>query len=191
MISSVQMKKIVSFAKKRALQNDAFHNFSHFEEVSKNASVLAKKEGADVDVCIVAGLLHDICKSEKGDHGSAGAKDAKKFLLNLNFPKNFVSAVYDAIYFHNKEFHDGPIERRVLWDADKLTIAGPEGFFHRLLPYWIARKGKKQGIETAIYEYRFFEPLFRTESGRKAVMQYSDIMQNIFESLTKEVMRDA
>ena len=173
------------------MQNDSFHNFSHLEEVAKNAGELAQKEGADPEVCWVAAMLHDICKSGKVDHGTAGAKDASEFLSKLTLPEEFVEKVRDAIHFHNKAFQDGPIERRVLWDADKLTIIGPLGFSQRLLPYWIMKKGKKEGTKTAIREYLFFEPLFRTKSGRKAVKTHTKSMHKFLDSLHKEVSSDA
>jgi len=191
MLSSLQKKKITAFAKKRAKQNDSFHDFSHLEEVAKNAEELAKKEKADSEVCWVAAMLHDICKSGKMDHGTAGAKDAAEFLSKLNLPKEFIEKTRDAIYFHNKAFQGGSIERRVLWDADKLTIIGPTGFSQRLLPYWIMKKGKKKGTKTAIDEYLFFEPLFRTKSGRKIVGKHTKLMHRFFHSLQEEASGDA
>ena len=191
MLTKHQRQRIISFAKKRAAQNDPFHRLPHLEEVARNAGFLAREEGADPEICWAAAMLHDICKSGRADHGTAGAKEASEFLAGIGLPEGLVDAVSDAIYFHNKPFRGGPIERRVLWDSDKLTIIGPSGFSRRLLPYWIMKQGEEEGTKTAAREYLFFEPLFRTKTGRKIAKRHSALMHRFLASLNGGVLPDA
>jgi len=186
MLSPIQKRKIEAFAKKCASSNDTFHDFSHLQNVAKNAVMLAKKEGADEEVCRVSALLHDICKSEKGNHGTEGANKAGKFLKSIGAEDSFIEKVYDAIYFHNKGFRKGPLERQVLWDADKLQIIGPYWFFMRHLRYTLMNEGEEKGVPHSISEYRFFEARFHTQSARKIVKENAKLMRPLFSALIRE-----
>jgi putative nucleotidyltransferase with HDIG domain len=186
MLSSAQKRKIEAFAKKCAKSNDEFHGFSHFINVAQNAIMLAKEEGADGEVCWASAMLHDICKCKSGNHGTEGAKKARKFLESLKLEESFIKRVYDAIYFHNKGFRKGPIERQVLWDADKLQIIGPYWFFMRHLRYTLMMEGEEKGVPHSISEYKFFEARFHTKSARKTVKEKAKLMRPIFSALIRE-----
>ena len=115
MLAKEQKEKIISFSKKCVEKNDPFHDFSHISMVAKTAVSIAKKEGADPEISEVAALLHDICKSEPGDHGTTGACKAKDFLLSIGSPPKFADAVAEAIHFHDKESRERSPESAVLW----------------------------------------------------------------------------
>jgi putative nucleotidyltransferase with HDIG domain len=174
-ISELQKKQIMDFAKKRASENDQFHNIQHLEETAAHAVRLAKAEGANQSICWVAGILHDICKSKEGDHAVNGATEAKEFLTEIGVGKKFTESVSDAIYHHNKDFTDGPIERKILWDADKLPMMHVEGFKKRLLPFWVLRLGKEDGTKKAIEEYYFYKARFHTNTARKEVLEDKEV----------------
>lgn len=186
MLSSAQKRKIEAFARKCVKSNDPFHDFSHLARVAANAVMLAKKEGADREACWASAMLHDICKSGKENHGTAGAKKAKEFLKSLKLEDSFVEKVHDAIYFHNKGFRKGPIERQILWDADKLQIIGPYWFFMRHLRYYSLMFGEENAVVRAIKEYKFFEARFHTQSAKKIVRENAKLMYPVFSSLLKE-----
>jgi putative nucleotidyltransferase with HDIG domain len=185
-LSPAQKKKIISFAKKEAAKNDAYHDFSHLLLVAEKAVFLAKKEGADKEVCWASAMLHDICKCRKGNHGTKGAEKAAKFLKSIGVGEPFIKKVHDCIYFHNKGFRGGPMERQALWDADKLFIIGPYWFVRRHLKYQAMKKGEKEGIPFAIREYRFFEIRFHTKTAKKIVAENAKIMHLLFRALLKE-----
>lgn len=159
MITEEQKKKITEFTEKCVAGNDGAHQMPHIKMVAKDALMFVKAEGGDPEVCWTAAMLHDIVKSKPGDHGTEGSKIAEKFLLELGLDKDFVEKVRDAIYWHNKEFSDGPIERKILWDADKLYGVTVKGFKERFQPHL--------GRDKAIEEYYFFVGKFRTETGKK------------------------
>lgn len=178
MLNTVQKKGILEFAEKRLASNDPYHQLSHVVETAEIAVRFAKTEGADVDVCWASAMLHDICKSKPGDHGTEGAKKAKEFLISIGLPAEFVSKVEDAIHFHNKEFHEGPKERAILWDSDKLPIMTPDGFMGRMLPFWVLKLGKEGGKKKAVYEYYFYFDRFHTETAKKEIIKYRKKMEN-------------
>lgn len=185
-LSPAHRKKILSFAKREVAGNDEYHDLAHLLQVAKNALFLAKREGGDPEVCWASAILHDICKCKRGDHGTEGATKAGNFLKSLELPEPFIRKVHDAIHFHNKEFRGGPIERRILWDADKLTIIGPYWFTQRHLPYQVSHNGRGKGIPIAVEEYRFFEKRFHTKTAKKIVAENAPAMRPFFRLLLKE-----
>jgi len=176
MLTDSRKKEITSFAEKQVAGNDSLHGLAHLQQTAKLARWLAKAENGDPEVCWAAAMLHDICKNYSGDHAAKGAELALEFLLSMGLPKEFADKVADAIRFHNKEFSEGAIERKILWDADKLPIMAPEGFETRMLPYWKMRKGEVAGTKKAIEEYAFYKPRFHTETARREVEKYSGEM---------------
>ncbi len=186
MVTKEQHEKIVSFSKECAEKNDPWHRFGHLEQVAGTAPFLAKKEGADPEVCEAAALLHDICKSEPGDHGTSGACRAREFLLSIGLDKAFADAVAEAIHFHNKENWERSPESAVLWDSDKLYILTPKGFIARMCPFWISKLGEEQGLEKAIYEYYFYKERINTKAAREIVGKHSELMEKLIAELRKK-----
>jgi len=185
MLTKEQKEKIISFSKKCVERNDPFHDFSHISMVAKTAVSIAKKEGADPEISEAAALLHDICKSEPGDHGTSGACKARDFLLSIRASPKFSDAVADAIHFHNKESSARSPEAAALWDADKLYILTPRGFVARMCPFWIMKLGEEKGIEKAIYEYYFYKERLNTKTAKAIVERHSKTMEALIGDLKK------
>ncbi|MEW5996547.1 MAG: HD domain-containing protein [Candidatus Micrarchaeota archaeon] len=186
MLAKEQKEKIAAFSKKCVEKNDQWHRFDHLEHVARTAVFLARKEGADPDVCEVAALLHDICKAEPGDHGTRGACKAREFLLSIGMSGAFADAVAEAIHFHDKDCADRSPESAVLWDADKLFILTPPGFISRACAYWVAKFGAEKGLRTAIDEYYFFRERMNTGSAKKIAGKYEKEMGRIIELLRRK-----
>ncbi|MDD2655833.1 MAG: HD domain-containing protein [Candidatus ainarchaeum sp.] len=185
MLTRGQKEKIIEFSKKCVEKNDRWHRFDHLEMVAQNAIMFAKKEGADPEVCEVAALLHDICKAEPGDHGTAGACKAREFLLSIGADGAFADAVAEAIHFHDKESRDRSPESAVLWDSDKLYILTPKGFVTRMCPFWLAKLGEEEGLKKAIYEYYFFLERLNTKTARELAGKHSGLMERLIKELKK------
>ena len=177
MLTKEQRKRIAGLSKKAVAGNDRMHGIAHLEETAKLAVWLAKKEKGDPDVCWVSAMLHDICKGKPGDHGARGSRLAAKILLDEGFSGDFVKKVRDAIYFHNREFTKGPIERMILWDADKLPLMAIRGFSKRMLPYWIMVKGRKAGTKKSVDEYYFYKSRFHTKTAKIFAEKHSAAME--------------
>jgi hypothetical protein len=181
MLSEKKRLQIAAFAKLKTKGNNRFHRMRHIRAVAAWATKLSAIERSDRDVCWIAAMLHDITKSEEGNHGTTGAKEARTFLLGIGVDKKIVDGVYDAIYFHNKEFSGGPIERQVLWDADKLDLLTFDSFRDRLCPDVKEAKGAKDFIKNLENEYMFFKKRVHTKEGKRivkreepAIMEYID-----------------
>lgn len=168
MITEEQKRKIVEFAKERYKSNDRYHRMKHIRTVVSRALWLARIENADEDVCWASAMLHDIAKAKEGDHGNLGAEEAKAMLLGMGIDGNIADKVYDAIYFHNKRFYGGPIERQILWDADKWGTLTLDGFKNRVVKYLAMKaSSKKELAENVEKEYLIFKGHFHTKEGKR------------------------
>jgi HD superfamily phosphodiesterase len=162
-ITEEQKRRIEAFVEQRCRENDKHHQMKHMKEVVARALWLAKEKNADIDACWASAMLHDIAKAEKGDHGDVGAAEAKAFLLGIGVDGKTADMVYDAIYFHNKHFVGGPIERQILWDADKWETLS-SGFEERIVDFFKAETSDKRKLaELVEREYLIFKGHFHTK----------------------------
>src|SRR5260370_2938757 len=81
----------------------------------------------DMDALIIAAYLHNISTVEHGYHAlhSKSAEMAVEFLSELDVPAERIEKVKQAILIHTsmvppEQRANGPLEGRVLFDADKL-----------------------------------------------------------------------
>jgi uncharacterized protein len=98
--------------------------FVHLYGVADLCTLLALKRGLDVQLCAVAGMLHDIWTYKTGDptdHGRLGAVEAERILKEMgSFSVQEIAVVCDAIARHrDKRAVDGPMAE-LLKDADVL-----------------------------------------------------------------------
>ncbi len=96
--------------------------YIHLYGVSQACGLLAMKRGENVELAIIAGMLHDIsayATMSSEDHAHKGAGMARDILKELNiFSKDEIEAVCTAIYHHSdKELVHSPLDE-ILKDAD-------------------------------------------------------------------------
>jgi len=120
-------------AKKR-IENDPAHDFEHTIRVYKNAQKICKKEKANENLVLSAALLHDIVSYPKSDKRSKmssiqSAKKSKKILEKLDFSKEDITIISDAIHDHSFSQNKIPktLEGKILQDADRLDALGAIG----------------------------------------------------------------
>jgi len=118
----------------------------HIYGVSQLCALLASRRGLDVELGIIAGLLHDIYryKAMTGhEHAHKGAAMAREILQKSDcFSKEEIEAVTGAIYFHSdkKERHlpldevlkDADVLQRVLYDPSYQTGTWEKARMERL-----------------------------------------------------------
>lgn len=117
------------------------HDRDHIDRVLFNALEIAKEEtGVDYDVLITACLLHDIGRINETttppyDHAIIGADKAWVFLNEEGFPAEFAKRVCHCIRAHRFREDTKPetLEAKILFDADKLDVAGTMGIARTLL----------------------------------------------------------
>lgn len=119
----MQMKEIEEFARFMCLKNDDPSLYHHVQLVKKYAVKLARIEKADIYVCEIAALLHDIGKCRGREHHHISGRDlAETFLKPLNIPEEKKQLILKCIYKHRSSFssEDNEIEVKVIQSADIL-----------------------------------------------------------------------
>ena len=191
---------------------DSAHDREHVYRVLYAALDIARAEGgADMDVLVAACLLHDIGRKEQFEdgtlcHAKVGAEKARTFLLERGFGAEFAEHVAACIRTHRfrKDSPPESIEAKILFDADKLDVAGTMGVARTLL--YNGRMGEPLYSLTAdgtvsdgagdaepsfFQEYKFkLEKLygaFLTQRGRELALARREGAERFYRSLLAEV----
>ncbi len=126
------------FAEEKLSSKDMTHNLEHTKRVVKIATALANIEGGDLDVIIAAAILHDTGRPEENktgiSHAKISADYAKDLLSQIDFPKDKISLVCDAIRTHrfSEKLVPTTIEGKIISDADKLDAMGAIGLYRTI-----------------------------------------------------------
>lgn len=125
----------------QSCMEDSAHDAQHVYRVLYYAMDIARDaKQVDYDVLITACLLHDIGRKEQFEdpavcHAAAGAQKAKQFLQSLGSNEEFIQKVCHCIATHrySKKAPAQTLEAKILFDADKLDVAGAAGIARTLL----------------------------------------------------------
>lgn len=120
---------------------DSAHDKEHIYRVLYNALDIAKtEENVDYDVLICACLLHDIGRKEQLEnpnlcHAAVGSEKAHSFITANGYTEAFAIKVKDCILQHRYRKSNPPqsIEAKILFDADKIDVAGAVGIARTLI----------------------------------------------------------
>ena len=151
---------------------DSAHDKEHVYRVLYSALDIAEYEkDVDFDVLISACLLHDIAREEQNKnpslcHAEVGAEKAYGFLIENNFEIDFAEKVKHCIGTHRFRKNNIPesVEAKILFDADKIDVAGTLG---------IAR--------TLVYQGAMCEPLYSVKSDGKVSDGSNDESPSFFQ----------
>jgi len=113
---------------------DGAHDLSHALRVARNAHALAVEEGADLETCVAAALMHDLVYLPKNHPDSAqtgvlGAEMARAWCREIPELASRDEAIAAAIATHSFSSGAKPasLEGAVLQDADRLEAIGAIG----------------------------------------------------------------
>ena len=199
---------------------DSAHDKEHIYRVLYSALDIAGYEkDVDYNVLISACLLHDIARQEQNEnpqicHAEVGAKKAYKFLIENDFDACFAEKVRHCISAHRFRKNNAPesIEAKILFDADKIDVAGTLGIartlvyqgamcepLYSLLPDGRVSDGAEDEAPSFFQEYKYkLEKIysrFYTERGKEiaeerrktAVSFYNDMFREVSSSYDKGI----
>jgi uncharacterized protein len=148
---------------KKALEGrDPAHDFQHILRVYKNAEMIARREGANMQILLPAVLLHDLVVYPKGSAKTSKSADdsadiAEKWLRSYGYPQGKIEKICYCIRTHSysKRLTPSSLEGKILQDADRLDALGAIG---------IARTFSVGGSESRLF-YNPDDPFWK--SGRE------------------------
>lgn len=151
---------IIKTVEKMLKGRDPAHDFQHIMRVYKNAEIIGRSEGPDMEVLLPAVLLHDIVVYPKGSAKSSRSSDesadlAKNILENHDYSQDRISKICYCIRTHSysKKVVPASLEGRILQDADRLDALGAIG---------IARTFSVAGSENRTF-YNADDPFCRSD----------------------------
>src|ERR671925_1431362 len=113
---------------------DPAHDLQHILRVYKNAELIGRREGADMEVLLAAVLLHDIVVYPKGSAKSSKSADdsadmAEKILKGYRVSKEKIDRISYCIRTHSysRRLVPATLEGKILQDADRLDALGAIG----------------------------------------------------------------
>lgn len=116
------------------LFQDPSHDFLHIQRVVKNAIVLQKSEGGDLNIILPAAYLHDFLVIKKDDPrrkqaSLLSANAAIDFLKSIHYPDQYLTSIHHAIHAHSfsAQVKTQTIEAEIVQDADRLDALGAIG----------------------------------------------------------------
>ena len=205
--------KVLDFLKNKVekeIENDSAHDFEHTMRVYKNAQKICKQEKANEKLILSAALLHDIVSYPKSDKRSKtssieSAKKSKKILEKLDFSKEEITIVSDAISSHSFSQKKIPktLEGKILQDADRLDALGAIGIarvfatggslkrpFYNIDDPFCKRRtpdDKTWTIDHFFQKLLKLESLMNTKSGKAEAKKRTRVLKEFLNQLKQEL----
>lgn len=129
------MNNIVETVKKELLkytiqsyQKDGYDFWDdHIKYVFQNSKMLAAKRGADVEICELAALFHDMSMpaefGPREKHEIYSAKMARSLLIDMRYPEEKIELIEKCILHHrsSKDTTRNTLEEEIIADADVMA----------------------------------------------------------------------
>ena len=189
---------------------DPAHDFSHILRVYKNARIIGQEEGADMQVLLLAALLHDVGSEKKHttEHGESdgfGRKAVEAFLESIGLGEEAREKVLYAVDVHrfSKGIVPVTLEARILQDADRLDALGAVGIARVFLtggtlgrelchpddPFCRAREpdDTKWNLDHFYKKLLKLQSGMHTGSGKKLAAARTTVLRRYLQDLEKEI----
>nr|WP_207520540.1 HD domain-containing protein [Pseudogracilibacillus auburnensis] len=107
------------------------HDWWHIDRVTKLTKKIAEKENANMFICIMAALLHDIADEKLNESEKIGIKKVRSWLASQSVDHEATEQIMDIITSISFKGGNGlqlnSVEAKVVQDADRLDAIGAIG----------------------------------------------------------------
>jgi len=205
--NSFYVKSALSEIQTMYNEADPAHDFSHIMRVYNNAQIIGEKEGADMEVLLLAALLHDAGEGSKLSNSTESQRSriVDDFLMKIGHSSEVRQKVLYAVDAHrfSKGVVPATLEAKILQDADRLDAMGAIGIARvfatggtlgRALynpddPFCRTREpdDRKWNLD------HFFKKLLKLESGmhtktaRELASQRAEVLKRYLSDLEREI----
>jgi uncharacterized protein len=208
--TKLKLESLKKEVRKKLEGNDTAHDFEHIMRVLRNASLIARKEKADMRIVTAAVLLHDFVTYPKFDprsknSSSESADASRKILKKYGFSPDEIQIISDAIRDHS--FSRGVVpqtlEGKILQDADRLDALGAIGiartfavggaenrqFYNSEDPFCKKRSpdDKSWTLDHFFKKLLQLENTMNTKTGKAEARKRIKIMKKFLDELKKEI----
>jgi uncharacterized protein len=206
------MQDIIKRKVKRMLNGrDPAHDFHHIMRVYKNAKLIGRGEGTNMEILLLAVLLHDLVVYPKGStkssKSSAESADlAENILQSYGYPQDKINQICYCVRVHcySKRLVPASLEGRILQDADRLdalgaigiartfSIGGSEGrtFYNADDPFCRSNReldDKQWTLDHFHKKLLKLEDFMHTRTARKIAQERTRFMTLFMRQLQKEI----
>lgn len=119
------------FVRNKLAHDFSGHDWWHIDRVRNNAVSLAHKEHADVFLCELTALLHDLTDEKLCDDELQAEQQLKEWLVIQKIPNTFIDKVLEIISTMSFKGGSRPpmktLEGKIVQDADRLDAIGAVG----------------------------------------------------------------
>lgn len=207
------LDSIVQWVTQRLINADSGHGIDHVRRVVANAILIARQEGAALDIVVPAAWLHDCVQVAKNSPlrsqaSEMAAAEACQFLTTTGYPQELIPAIAHCILAHS--FSAGipcqTVEAKVVQDADRLEALGAIGIarclmtggamgqrlYHPEDPFPVERipADDQQSIDHFFAKLLRLEKTMQTDFGRKLAQDRTTFMEGFLIELAHELATD-
>ncbi|SRR5581483_1412111 len=205
------LDKIQKKVQKMLEGRDPAHDFHHVLRVYKNAELIGRREGADMEVLLTAALLHDLIVYPKGSAKRSKSADdsadmAEKILHNYGYSQDRIDKICYCIRTHSysKKLMPSTLEGKILQDADRLDALGAIGiartfsvggsenrmFYNPADPFCKSRRepdDKQCTLDHFQAKLLKLKNSMHTQTARDMAQERANFMELFIEQLQKEI----
>ena len=191
--------EVIEFVKKTTSENakkDAypFRNvYEHTMRVYRWAIRLQTKLGGDLDVIVLAALLHDIGWEEGRPHSEVSAEIAIEYLDSIGVAPELITKVGEIILMHSDKDteRDLSIEAKIVMDADLLDEIGALGIMRDCMETAVEDEASYKRAYYKIKDfYRTNKPKIKrckTETARAEYVKRMQLIESYIYQIEKEL----
>ncbi len=190
---------------------DPAHDYEHILRVCRNAELIGRKEGADLEILLTAALLHDLVVYPKGSSKRSKSADesadlAQRILEEKGWPAEKIDQACYCIRLHSysKNLIPDTLEAKILQDADRLDALGAVGiartfsvgglenrkFYNPADPFCEQNReldDMKWTLDHFSKKLLNLEKTMHTKTGKKLARQRTVFMKSFLAQLRKEI----
>ncbi|MGM9986424.1 MAG: HD domain-containing protein [Bacillaceae bacterium] len=198
------------FVKEKLEKDSSGHDWYHIHRVRQMALRLAREEGADMFICEITALLHDVADEKLVKSEEQGLKQMNEWLSNHGIKEDEREHILSII--RNMSFKGGngkvlpTLEGRIVQDADRLDAIGAIGIARtfayggakgdlmydpNLLPRTVMtkeeyRKGKSTSVNHFYEKLLKLKDLMNTNTAKEIAIERHQVMESFLEQFFEE-----
>ena len=179
------------------------HDFSHTMRVFHLSEKIGIEENADMEILLPSALLHDVGRSQPGDHAENSGRIAAEILKQLAFPEEKIEKIIYAISVHRYAKGEIPktLDAKILQDADRIDALGAIGIM-RTFSYGSRKlyneddpfnetgrklNDKEYSLDHFYQKLLKLPELMHTKTGKKIAKEREKFMLKFLDELRKEI----